>query len=533
MSVNQIIERWPEKKKEIMEHCGIERRGTKNMEQEIIVRKVWVLNYDEDFKPELGCVYYFGDLVLEKIKNPNWLYSTNKNFLPSPKIPIIPLNFDNDGEHWIDMTTPIEQALPLQNMLNKRGKQMMELADKANGILVVSTDSGLTKDDLQNLTGDPNQRLLIKTQGQRTADMVFQVPPPVIPPYLMQDKIDLRTQVGNIMGAPTDFTGADVSEGGSNEQTLGQSLLNKNQASGRQDLLVRAIDRFMAQYFNFLAQMMVVWYTEKHTRVYNGGDGEFDYVVMSRELIEHGTIVNVKSGGTLPFDKQRQEAVALKMADMGLLSPLDVYKMLHMPNPQQLYDNWAKFKSSPEELARTAMDETENSKAYIAFKEIMNGKPAEEPKDGNREFILSLRKLMITDEFINAKREYQTKFLAYVEKALKSLEMRTMLDELSQSGDDSKLDPMIPIPPYQPPMPQMPQPGMMGGAPGAPSAIPPTGGGIPQPGAPMPSPLQGMPTPGLEAPPNPSMQPGGMSLGVNPNNPQLPPAGNVSSMPTL
>jgi len=155
------------------------------------------------------------------MKNPNWLYADkSKNFSDSPIKPIIALNFDNDGSHWISQTSAVEQAMPMQNMLNKRGRQLSELADKANGVLIVSSETGLTKDDLQNLTMDPNQRLIIKTSNKSAQELVYQLPPPQIAPFLYQDKMDIRAQVGNIMGAPVDFTGQDDKT--NSEYTLGQ-----------------------------------------------------------------------------------------------------------------------------------------------------------------------------------------------------------------------------------------------------------------------------------------------------------------------
>jgi hypothetical protein len=201
-----------------------------------------------------------------------------------------------------------------------------------------------------------------------------------------------------------------------------------------------------------------------------------------------------------------------------------------MQNPQQLYDNWAKFKSNPQELARTANDEVDESKAYIVFKEIMNGKEAEAPDEATREFVLSLRKLMLRDEFIKGTKKYQNKFLDYVEKALNSLELRTVLDQVSSAGDDTKLDPQVPLPPYQPQ--PMPMPGMMPmGAPGVPPGQPPQPGGqAPLPGAPA-SPLAGLPTPGMQVPP----QPGQMQAPLP--NPMAPPQmgqqGNVSALPPM
>lgn len=513
MSVNEVLNRWPNKREEVFKCLGI-KRGTANQMEEILqVREVWLTYYDKKYEAHEGLVYYFDEVVLEKVKNPNYLYAAaNKNFTAMPIKPFIPLNFDNDGAHWIDYTGPVEQAGVMQDILNKRGRQLMEVVDKANGTTIFSSDSGLTKDDVQNLTGDPNQRLIIKTANQKVSDLVHRIDPPQIPPMLMQDKVDLRTQVHAILGTPSEFTGSP--DGEESDPTLGQSQMKKNQAAGRQDLFVRAIDRFMTRYFNYWVQMAVVWYDEKHMFVYNGGDGEFDYITMSRDLIEDGVIVSVKSGATLPFDKGRQEAIGLAMAKMKLLSPLDVYKLLNLPNSQQLYDNWAKFTADPMELARTAMDEQDNNKAYIAYVEIMAGKEADPPDDADQAFVLSLRKLMITDEFLRAPKKYQQAFLKYVEKAVQSWALRDALDEMSQQGPQA-LDPSTPIqPPMQPPMGGMPPMGAAG---------PPSAGPM------APSPLSAMPLPPGGAPP---MAP---PVGEVPQmmGPQLPPQAPAPTLPMM
>jgi len=521
MTVNEACGRWPDKKDEIYRACGIKYSTYKQLNTVISVREVYLTYYDKAYEAHEALVYYFADVVLEKTRNPHWLYANpGRNFLDAPKKPVIALNFDNDGSHWIDNTSAVEQASVIQNVLNKRGRQLMEVADKANGVLIVSQDSGLTKDDLQELTGDPNQRLIIKTAGQRTQDMVYQVPPPEVPNFLYQDKVDLRTTVHAIMGTPSEFTGSN--DGDADAETLGEALMKKNQASGRQDLYVRAIDRFMYDYFNMLTQMMVVWYNTDHLFVYNGQDGEFDHIVMNRKLIEDGIAVDVKSGTTLPFDKQRQEAIALQLFKGEGISLLDLYKLLHLPDPQKLYDNWAKGQTDPMSLARDAIEEVDDSKAYVAYVEIMAGKEAKEPDDCSKEFVLTLRKLMLRDEFLKADKKFQTAFLKYVDKAITSLELRTSLDQMSQQGGVEALNPANPIPPPQPPVPPM---SPIGGMPGVP---PPMGGIIPS-GVPG-----GVPTPQPGSPP--SAIPGPVTNGTplpNPANPQIPPSANPSSLPVI
>lgn len=529
MSVNEACSRWPDKKDEIYQECGIVRGTYKQLETILSIREVWLTHYDEQYQPQEAVVYYFGKLVLEKDRNPHWIYSNaNRNFLDYCKKPFVMLNFDNMGDHLVDQTSALEQASKVQMILNKRGRQYMEVIDKANGTLVIDTRSGITKDDSQNLTGDPNQHIVIQGMpGVNNQELIYRLPPPEIPRDLLQDKIDLRTTIHAIMGTPSEFTGSN--DGDDNAETLGQSMMKKNQASGRQDLYVRSIDRFMNDYFNMLVQMMCVWYTAKHFFVYNGGDGEFDYITISRDLIEDGIAVAIKSGTTLPYDKQRQEAIVLQLLKMGAsISLLDAYKLLHMQNPQQLYDNWAKQQTDPSSLARDAFDEMDEAKAYITYTEIMNGKPAKDPDDCTKEYVLSLRKLMIRDEFLKAPKKYQTKFLAHVEKAITSLELRTGLDELSGGGIQN-LEPSVPIPQAPPPQPIMP-----GGAPGMPGFPPPQAGQGPlpmPPGAPM-----GMPPPGAIPPPMPGGLPGSPMNGTplpNPNNPVMPNPGDVTSLPIV
>lgn len=507
MTASEACGRWPKKKSEIMDALGIKRESYKNMEQEIAVSEVWLTHYDNKYKAQEAVVWYFGKVVLEKTKNPNWIYSdANRNFLDAPLKPFINLNFINDGSHVIDNTTPFEQAINMQDILNKRGRQIMENADRANGTLVISTDSGLTKDDAQNLTGDPNQKLIIKTAGQKTSDMIYQVPPHDLPNYVINDKMDARTTIHALLGTPSDFTGADNDDGG--EETLGQSMMKKNQASGRQDAIVRAIDRFMDKYFNYLTHMMAVWYDEKHFFVFNGGDGEFDHITISRDLFEDGIAVSVKAGTTLPFDKGRQEAVALQLSKMGVISPLDLYKDLHMDRIQQRYDNWFKYKTDPKELARDAMENVDQSDAFVAYTDIMNGKEAPKKIDPSREYILSLRKLMVSDEFLDAPKKYQKALMDFVNKMVDSLDVRTALDQMSQvSPDELKTSVPIQPPQYAPPQ----QPGVPMGQPGMPGQMPP-----PQP----PMMPQGMP------PTSPGQPPQGGLLGSMPPpqqpQPQIP-----------
>lgn len=533
----ELLAEFPKKEKELMEKLGIQRKTPKQMTKELAVREVWVTHYDNQNKPQEGVVWYFGDLVLEKCKNPNYLYAKeNLNLVKFPKKPFIFGNLVNYGTHLIDSTTPLEQAADMQKYLMRRGRQIAENADKANGVLIISTKSGLTKDDGQNLVGDPNQKLFIADEdGQGVGNLVTQLQAQVLPDYVQQDKLDARMQIGNLMGAPTDFTGSQANDG---DPTLGEVMVKKNAASGRQDMLVRAITRMLAQYYEYLVQMMIVWYTEKHDFTYDSGNGEFDFITLKRELIHKG--IRVKSGKPANPDRSRIEAIALKLAEGDRLSLLDTYKMLQLENPQQLYDNWAKQKADPMALAREALDVVDESEAYVAYQDILNGKKVEEKQNPTKEYVLSLRKLMINDDFLKAKKPLQNKFVDYVNKCIDSLEYRISLEQASDVNPDGEgLRPSAQLPDPNQPQPGqgVPPQGMPQGPPAGPGALPP--GMPPQPGMPMPPPGMAPPmgVPGMAPPMGmPPMTAGGAFSGTpipSPGQPPMSQPGNPGSLPML
>lgn len=523
----ELISEFPKKEKEILAHLGIQRKTPKQMTQEIAVREVWVTHYDTNNKPQEGVVWYFDNIVLDKCRNPNWLYAKeNLNLLKFPKKPFIFGNLVNYGTHLIDSTTPLEQASGQQKYLMRRGRQIGENADNANGLLVFSTDSGLTKDDGQNLTGDPNQKLFIKTDGQAVENLVHQIESQQLPDYVLQDKQDARMQVGNLMGAPTDFTGSQANDG---DPTLGEVIVKKNQASGRQDMLVRAVTRMLRHYYQYLVQMMIVWYDEEHHFTYDSGDGDFDYITLKRDLMQTG--IRVKSSKPANPDRSRIEAITLKLMDKEAISLLDAYKMLQLDNPQQLYDNWAKQKADPMSLARDALDIIDESEAYVAYQNIMAGNKVEKKQNPSKEYVLSLRKLMINDEFLKAKKGVQNKFIDYVNECIDSLEQRLALEEASAIGPPTaeSLRPGAQLPnPNMPP----PQPGGQPGGmppqmpgPGAIPGMPPMGGAMP----PM------MAGPGITGPapaPTPSSVFAGTPVPA-PGQAPMPNSGNVSALPMV
>jgi len=483
-SLQELISMYPKKEKDI--RSVVAGSEGSEMTNELAWNELHATVYDGK-KPVEMVFMYVKNIMLDKFKDVNWIYSdVEQNYLAVPSKPYIPINIFNLGNHWVDDTSLVEQASNPQIVLNKRGRQIMENADTANGILIFSND-GINSDALQNLTGSPNQKLLLTTDGRPIEELVMQLAPHILPDYVIEDKADLRGTIRTIMATPSQLIGTNQSEAGK-DQTATEAVMIKNQATGRLDRITGDIETAITTYFKTLVQMMKVHYTEKRFFVYNGEDGDFDYIEISRSTIDNKAQVFIRTGTTLPFDKGQQQTVALNLAKMGLISPLDLYKDLNMDRPQERYENWVKWKTDPQSLSQEAKDQVEDHEALVEYVRVMANEKVEPNNNPTQKHIETHRMQMTTDDFITkstAKQRSAMTKLVGEEIKLMNLQMALRQVTAPTPVDISGQGP-------QPPQPQMGLGQVMGGQPPAPQ--------MPPQQLPMPNQTQPSVTPPMTAP---------------------------------
>lgn len=486
-TVAELIHKFPNKERNIIEAMGRVRKTPKLMGQVVAYNEVWFTDMS-DGDPVECVAWYYGSVVLDKMKNPNYLYDEDgvqiKNFLDVPTKPYIFFNYLNDGSHLIDQTTPIEQAIPLQDILNKRGRQIIENADTANSLLVLKSGA-IPDEEAENITRDPNQILVLDTPDEQPVQSAFgEIPPHLLPSYVIQDKQDIKNSIHNILGTPSQFRGDDSKR---EVGTLGEAKMVQSQASGRQDEIVKEVEYSLDRYFRLLVQMMKVWYTEKHDFSTRDNDGNFMYVGLSRENMPDVANISVSQGSIMRIDKERRENIGMNLAKMGLIDPYNLFKDLGLKDADKRYEALVKFKMSPDSLVSDVKSEIQDRDAYVDFSIIMGGQEAEPRDDITPEHIHAHRKQLMTDKFLYAKPELQQAMIKHIEQEVIGLTQRAKLEEASAQG--VLIDPSVPITPeppqLPPPPPQMPgmppMPPQMGGQP----PMPPQGGDMP-PVPPMP-----------------------------------------------
>lgn len=358
-------------------------------------RKVYVTTYVKG-KPIEGIVCYFEDVVMMKNKLPHYIYDEEAegitNYLTTKMKPVAPFNNINDGRHWIDRYGPIDQAIPLQLMIDRIGRQIQKGVAHSSPVLVFNKDA-LPKPAADQVRGEPWEKILVDAKDVRTAYGVIQANQ--VPAFVVSEIERLKASLHEIFGTPPQLRGES-----NNDQTATQDLMARNQAQGRQDTMVRAIDRGLDYYFNYLLQMMRVYYTEDHYASVLGEDGRYDFVVMNRESIEDGVKVFVKAGSTLPMDKSRMEAVALQLAKMGKISLLSLYEFLDVPNPGKHVERVLKEQVDPTVVVEDIRNDNQDANAVEDYELIKVGLTAPPRDDPDKSHIQTHQRQLLSNDFL-------------------------------------------------------------------------------------------------------------------------------------
>jgi hypothetical protein len=433
-TAEELVAKFPKAKEKIKDKV----QG--KMQSVITWRKAYVTCYIDN-KPQEAVTCYFDEIVMAKYKTPLWIYDEElegtTNYLGSPYKPVIPFNYINNGDHWIDRYGPIDQAIPLQLMIDRIGRQIQKGVAHSSPVLVFSK-SALPKPAADQVRGEPWEKILVDSKDIRTAFGVIQSNN--VPNFVVNEIERLARSLHEIFGTPPQL------RGDSGSQTATQDLMARNEAQGRQDLLVRAINRGLDKYFSCLVQMMKVLYTEDHYASVLGEDGRYDYVAMNRSKIEDGVKVRVKAGSTLPMNKQRMEKVALELAGMGKISLLSLYELLDVPNPGKHVERVLKEQIDPVATIEDIRNDEQDANAVEDYDLIKNGQTAKPRDDVDPRHIKTHQRQLYSNDFFSWPPERQDALRIHIQTEVDKYKMlHGITDEQLYPQQPQAPDPSVPL----------------------------------------------------------------------------------------
>ena len=351
MTLEDVINTYPKKKKDLLKMVGASETDKKMLGGK--------LSFMEFHTPEWTAWKYKG-IILDKQKNPNWDWGETTtmdefgqetevyyNVMKKPTMPYIFFKTFNVNQEIYGDTSLIEQAIPLQDLINKRKRQINENAEEANGSLVGSGDF-ISKEQFATIKGLPRERIWVEKGDARAALTRMQGNP--MQPYVQDDFVMSKNEIDNIMGTHSTTRG----QGGGND-TATEAVLQKNQDYGRIDDLVKSYEDFCEDYFNMTLQMMIIHYQEpKLIPLEDEDDTTLSRDILIEELskvpkfkdneLRGGKyedtfeftkpIVMVKRGSTLPTDDVSKQQNAVNLWGAQGIDPISLYEELNDPNPE-------------------------------------------------------------------------------------------------------------------------------------------------------------------------------------------------------
>lgn len=405
----ELIQRFPEKKTELLTKFKIAEADIPFHTRRYSGNEVHFTYYDpnDDYKSKEGVAWFLenNSYCLGAMEDPNWIpeteAGTKKNFFDRPTKPYVLVNYINSGRKKIDDNAPIDHAIKQNDIVNKRGRQIMENADNLQGGIVYNTDM-ISTDDMAKLVGAPDEKVGVTGNVQ---EAFARVAPPALPSYVENQLVDSRNNIDEYFATHNSTRGQET-----NSKTLGQDVLQTNKDSSRHDKLVEAVeDATLGTYKQFM-QLMKVYYGKEHYMQSAGENGLFDSVVMADFKIEDGQDVTVQKGSTAPVNKEQNRQDVIALADRGMVDPYTAIEVLQtgiMPSPQKIMQRLMQWIADKGNYLNDVKQDDMDRQAAVDIAILNRGVMAPPRPEPTPEYLESRNKYIASGEFIELPEKVQ------------------------------------------------------------------------------------------------------------------------------
>ena len=439
-SLSDLMEMFPSAKTELTQKYG-EKLGTQ-------------ISYLEYWTNEF-VVWKVEDLILDKKKNPNWNWDEKDrkenlkelrkrwiektkneklenillNYFNEPRKPYVILSLKSLGNTIYGDTSDFDQGKVIQDIINRRKRQIDKNAVRALGREVIS-GSFISKEEAKKLLSNPNAPFWLKSGNVNEA--LGHISPQPISPVVFDDLNESKMALDNVMGTH----GTTRGERGPQETATGRNILREGDL-GRIDLLVRRIDKKLELLYSWIMQMVKVYYAEPQFVKLLGLEGATTYLDYSNNDVEDGLEIIVKSELTVDKASQRQNAQTL--LQMGLIDPITYYEKTDETKPKEKARKLVFYNTDPKMyIQQFAVDEntegTENDPLMQAKREnqqLANNEPVPPFQGVDPAHLQEHGKFAQSKELKNKEVDVQNNFLAHMQG---EVEILKQMSQSMQSG---------------------------------------------------------------------------------------------------
>ena len=377
-SVKELVMMFPKKEKQLYDYLrtkgvflaqGKNENTEEGMNTIVKITEIWfehIQKVGEGFERQSCVGWLYDDFVFDKMKDPNYDWEgydqieggyneedlrlaammgekipSQKifhNYFPHPHKPYIFMGFDQWGKQPLDETTIIEQAIPLQEEHDKRGRQISEMLDRARGKNIFSTESGLKTKDIEELDmSDPDTDLLVEGDTRSSHSFIPGEQPSA------QAFNDLQMSEQRLF-AKMGVNGTVRGKPDSDVATTNQ-LSREGDFTRADDLTEETINTASRKMAEWILQFIKLRYTKEKFKQSMGANGEVIFSRLSSDTVDNGMEVIITASGT---DKIKAKQQAMDMAKLKMIDPLTFFKDLGVSDPQGRVEKLMLFTADPQ-----------------------------------------------------------------------------------------------------------------------------------------------------------------------------------------
>lgn len=382
-TVRELLSDFPKAKSKIQEKFW--KKGDK-LPDSILGTEVGYFAYWRDS----FCAFKLDDIILDKKLNPHWDWEgEEKNIgnvekilkegeivlqpiierykyriLDRPRHPYFFFSYNKKFGLDYDRTGPLFQAIPIQDNINERKRQISRVASDT-GILVASGDA-ITEQEWRKYDGSPLSTFWARP-GIDINRAFTRLPGARIDQTAFMDLQDSRGEIDNIFGTQNVTRGIPNSAA---ESGVAREILRQADIS-RVGPLAETLEDYLQQIYLYLIQMRMLFSATEYNFPNAMPTDEDDYdnkvfdrekvpmikvketiIIDGKEMIEEymkplPLTLTVRRNSTLPKDQISQLQKEIDLIQAGLSDPLTVYEKMGDTNPAKRLTRLIKYQTNP------------------------------------------------------------------------------------------------------------------------------------------------------------------------------------------
>lgn len=364
-SAAAVKDKFPDKAEEIDQALEAERtlKGMRNVPSKMRYLEVWATMHKGGTAHEI-IFWKYNDLVLGKGPNPYYDESedaqeeeefgvrmpqnpleeqlaaalnanpqllekqagSRKNFFTFARKPYIVFSGLNLGEGPLDETNVLEQSLDMQDIVNKRGRQIDLINDWAVPKIVTSK-AYMTEEKAANITRDPTE-IIVLDETENVGQALVAISGQPASPALYQD---LNSAISTI-DANFSTQSVNRSSGADGESGLSKQISREGDLAAADEIAQTMVQRAVEELVNWKVQLAKIFFDAPHVALGLGPNRSSKSVRISSALIPDDIQIVVRANA---IDKATRRNLDLQLAGMKAIDPYTLYEDLGYPNPKE------------------------------------------------------------------------------------------------------------------------------------------------------------------------------------------------------